>query len=173
MSARRCQRRHYQRNEELVLCASDRAVTLPHARPHSQLGWRTPSEFAITRAGIWRCAMPKAPRQLPSLPPPNQASPPAGANSDWIKLGGKVTLTAGRLGISIGMTLQVAGCARTWWTVRQLSIRPNCWRKRNRPNRFACRDSARTVDSFYRPGATHLARGQLPLHDSLKPVGGH
>jgi hypothetical protein len=31
----------------------------------------TPSQLAFTYAGIWRCAMPRAPRQLPSLPPPN------------------------------------------------------------------------------------------------------
>ena len=33
------------------------------------------------RAGIWRCDMPKAPRQLPTLPPPNRANPTARANS--------------------------------------------------------------------------------------------
>ncbi|MGY3294403.1 putative transposase [Bradyrhizobium sp. LM3.6] len=69
-------------------------------RPHSQLGWRTPSEFAITchpRAGIWRCAMPKAPRQLPSLPPPSRANPTAKANSKLDKTWGQGhrRLTAG------------------------------------------------------------------------------
>src|ERR1700751_4422399 len=39
------------------------------------------SPSPVTRAGIWRCAMPKAPRQLPSLPPPNRANPTARANS--------------------------------------------------------------------------------------------
>lgn len=34
-----------------------------------------------TPTGIWRCAMPKAPRQLPSLPPPNRANPTGRANS--------------------------------------------------------------------------------------------
>jgi hypothetical protein len=33
------------------------------------------------RAGIWRCATPTAPRQLPSLPPPNRAFQTPGANS--------------------------------------------------------------------------------------------
>lgn len=53
------------------------------ARSHLQLGWKIPSEFtsACHRAGIRRCAMPKAPRQLPSLPPPNCANPAARANS--------------------------------------------------------------------------------------------
>ncbi|TYL69806.1 transposase [Bradyrhizobium cytisi] len=46
-----------------------------NTRSHSQLGWKSPSEFAITcqpRRDL-RCAMPKAPRQLPSLSPPNRA----------------------------------------------------------------------------------------------------
>ncbi len=61
------------------------------ARPHSQLGKRPPSSPSpVTRAGIWRFAMPKAPRQLPSLPPPNRANPTTGRTQDWIKLGGKV-----------------------------------------------------------------------------------
>lgn len=41
------------------------------ARPHSQLGWKTPSEFADTchpRRDLALCVMPKALRQLPSLP---------------------------------------------------------------------------------------------------------
>ncbi len=62
--------------------------------PHSQLGWKTPSEYAFTfhRAGIWRCAMPRAPRQLLSLPPPNRAIQKPGANSPLDKLfGGKVS----------------------------------------------------------------------------------
>jgi putative transposase len=49
------------------------------SRPHSQLGWKTPSEFAFTfnpRRDL-ALAMPKAPRQLPSLSPPNRANPTA------------------------------------------------------------------------------------------------
>lgn len=34
-----------------------------------------------TRDGIWRCAMPMAPRHLPSLPQPIRVNPPASANS--------------------------------------------------------------------------------------------
>ena len=41
------------------------------------------------RDGIWRCAMPKAPRQLPSLPPPNRANPTARANSELDKTWGQ------------------------------------------------------------------------------------
>lgn len=61
-------------------------------RPHSQLGWKTPSEFAriVTRAGIWRCATPKASRQLPWLHRPTEQSQPSGRTRDWDKLGGKV-----------------------------------------------------------------------------------
>jgi hypothetical protein len=41
------------------------------------------------RAGIWRCAMPRAPRQLPSLPPPNRAIQKPGANSPLDKIWGQ------------------------------------------------------------------------------------
>jgi putative transposase len=39
------------------------------SRPHSQVGWKRPAEFALTfhPCRISRCALPKAPRQLPSL----------------------------------------------------------------------------------------------------------
>jgi transposase InsO family protein len=36
-----------------------------------------------------RCAMPRAPRQLPPLPPPNRANPTAGANSGMDKTWGQ------------------------------------------------------------------------------------
>ena len=76
-------------NETLFTSLAQARVTLGcwradynDTRPQSRLGWKTPSEFAppATRAGIWRCAMPKAPRQLPSLSPPNRANPTARAN---------------------------------------------------------------------------------------------
>src|SRR3954453_13742417 len=53
------------------------------ARPHSQLGWNTPSEFAThtIRAGSWRCVMLRASRQLPALPPPKRVKTTTGANS--------------------------------------------------------------------------------------------
>src|SRR2546423_1068936 len=44
------------------------------------------------RAGIWRCAMPRAPRQLPSLPPPNRAIQTPGANSPLDKTWGQCQL---------------------------------------------------------------------------------
>ena len=61
------------------------------SRPHSNLGWKTPSEFAFTsiRAGIWRCATPRAPRQLPSLTPPNRAIQTPEANSRLDKTWGQ------------------------------------------------------------------------------------
>ncbi|MDH6262878.1 transposase [Bradyrhizobium sp. BR13661] len=78
-------------NETMFMPLAQARVTLGRwrvddndTRPHSQLGWRTPSELAMTAtsAGIWRCAMPKATRQPPLLPPPNQANPTAMANSE-------------------------------------------------------------------------------------------
>jgi putative transposase len=61
------------------------------ARPHSQLGWKNlpSSPSPAIRAGIWRCAMPRAPRQLPSLPPPNRATKTPGANSELDKTWGQ------------------------------------------------------------------------------------
>lgn len=49
----------------------------------------------MARTGIWRCAMPRAPRQLPSLLPPNKDNPTAGANSELDKSWGKVTRFVG------------------------------------------------------------------------------
>lgn len=56
------------------------------ARPHSQIGWQTPNEFTSLhrpsiRDGRSRCAMRKAPRQRPSLPPPIRANPTPETNS--------------------------------------------------------------------------------------------
>jgi len=44
----------------------------------------------VIRVGIWRCATPRAPRQLPPLPPPNRAIQTPGANSELDKTWGKV-----------------------------------------------------------------------------------
>ena len=61
------------------------------ARPHSQLGWKTPSEFAFTchprRELALRYAEGSAP--APPLPPPNRANPTAGANSGLDKTWGQ------------------------------------------------------------------------------------
>src|SRR6266404_7655413 len=65
-------------------CGRSQTLLYNGARPHSQLGWKTPSESPSpsNRAGIWRCSMPTAPRQLPSLSPPNRANPTVRANSE-------------------------------------------------------------------------------------------
>jgi hypothetical protein len=44
------------------------------------------------RDGSWRCAMPTAPPQLPSLHPPPGQSNRQERTHRWIKLGGNVTL---------------------------------------------------------------------------------
>lgn len=75
---------------------SDAGTRLQRCTPTlARLGWKTPSGFAFTclRAGIWRCAKSRAPRQLPSLPPPNRANPSARANSGLDKTWGKVKPT--------------------------------------------------------------------------------
>jgi hypothetical protein len=60
-------------------------------RLHSQLGCKTPSSLPspAIRDGIWRCAMSTAPRQPPSLPPPNRANPTAKTNSGLDKTWGQ------------------------------------------------------------------------------------
>jgi hypothetical protein len=63
-------------------------TTLDHTRNLD--GGRLPSSPSpSTRAGIWRCAMPRAPRQLPSLQPPNRAFQPPRANSPLDKTWGQ------------------------------------------------------------------------------------
>ena len=72
-------------------CPGMLAGRLQWLRPHSQLGWKTPSELGLPSisARIWRCATPKAPRQLPLLPQPNRANPMALANSELDKSRGQ------------------------------------------------------------------------------------
>ena len=63
-------------------------TTLGHIR--SSAGRRHPSSrLPTTRVGIWRCAMPRAPRQLPPLPLPGWAHPTARTNSDLDKTWGQ------------------------------------------------------------------------------------
>src|SRR5205085_140419 len=61
-------------------------ITTTHDHTRSSDGRRRLSSHSpAIRDGIWRCAMPKAPRQLPSLPPPSRANPTARANSELDK----------------------------------------------------------------------------------------
>ena len=65
-------------------------ITTTHDHTRSLDGKRRPSSPSpAVRAGIWRCAMPRAPRQLPSPPPPNRANPTARANSGLDKTWGQ------------------------------------------------------------------------------------
>src|SRR5882757_3675238 len=58
-------------------------ITTTHDHTRNSDGRRLPSSPSPSiRAGIWRCAMPRAPRQLPSLPPSNRATKTPGANSE-------------------------------------------------------------------------------------------
>jgi len=66
------------------------------ARPHSQIAWHRPSSPPPSiRDGRSRCAMPKAPRQRPSLHPPSRAQPTPETNSKLDRNWGNVTGTAG------------------------------------------------------------------------------
>ena len=57
-------------------------TTTDHARTRKSAGRRPlPLPQPSTCGGIWRCAPPMAPRQLPPLTPPNKAIATAGANS--------------------------------------------------------------------------------------------
>src|ERR1700731_1163536 len=57
-------------------------ITTIRARTPDSNGRHLPSSPSPSnRAGIWRCATPRAPRQLPSLTPPNRAIQTPEANS--------------------------------------------------------------------------------------------
>src|SRR6516164_3508207 len=65
-------------------------ITTTHDHTRSLDGKRRPSSPSpAVRAGIWRCAMPRVPRQLPSPSPPNRANPTARANSGLDKTWGQ------------------------------------------------------------------------------------
>ena len=59
-------------------------------RPHSRLGWMSPSTYAAARRPL-RCATPTAPRSGPPPPPPTWATPTPDSNSKWINKGGIVS----------------------------------------------------------------------------------
>jgi len=62
---------------------------------HNLDGGRLPSSPSPSiRAGIWRCAMPRAQRQFPSLRPPKRTNPTVRANSELDKTGGNVNAEA-------------------------------------------------------------------------------
>src|SRR5690606_32148961 len=66
-------------------------TTMDPARTLSSDGERRPSSRSpSTRAGSWRCATPTAPRQLPSLTPPNMQPNRQERTHRWIKVGGNV-----------------------------------------------------------------------------------
>ncbi|MGY4568077.1 hypothetical protein ACVWY5_001147 [Bradyrhizobium sp. USDA 3256] len=86
-STRRCSRPWPRPVSHLVVGGP---TTTMHDRTHSSDGrHHLSSPSPATRVGIWRYATPKAPRQLPSLPPPARANPTAGANSELDKSRGQ------------------------------------------------------------------------------------
>jgi hypothetical protein len=61
------------------------------ARTRNPTGKRPrPSPAPSTRAVIWRCAPPKAPRQIPTLPFVQSRSQPSVRTWSWMKLGGAI-----------------------------------------------------------------------------------
>ena len=65
-------------------------ITMLRARTPNSDGKRLPSSPSPSiHDGIWRCATPKAPRQLPSLTPPDRAIQPPEANSRLDKTWGQ------------------------------------------------------------------------------------
>src|ERR1700741_5258582 len=65
-------------------------ITTIRARTPDSNGRHLPSSPSPSiRAGIWRCATPRAPRQLPSLTPPNRAIQTPEANSRLDKTWGQ------------------------------------------------------------------------------------
>jgi hypothetical protein len=82
--------RELQRSAAGRIVERDVAITTPRDRTRSSDGRsRLSSPSPANRAGIWRCAMPRAPRQLPSLPPPKRANPRTGADSGLDKTVGQ------------------------------------------------------------------------------------
>jgi hypothetical protein len=70
-------------------------TTTARARIRNLDGKRLPSSPSPSiRVGIWRCALPTAPRQFPSLTPFKRANPTIRANSELDKTWGA---TSGRL----------------------------------------------------------------------------
>ena len=95
-------------------------TTTVHARiPSSDGRHLLSSPSPSIRTGIWRCAMPRAPRQLPSRPPPNRANPMAWANSELDKTWGQgqtnSTLTGSKhdRDTPIGTELCWLGCEKS------------------------------------------------------------
>src|ERR1700741_4623351 len=65
-------------------------ITTIRARTPDSNGRHLPSSPSPSiRAGIWRCATPRAPRQLPSLTPPNREIQTPEANSRLDKTWGQ------------------------------------------------------------------------------------
>lgn len=86
------------RNETLFTSLAQARVALGCWRtdykdewPHSQLGWKTPSEFAFTYNPRRDLALRYAEGSAlaPSLPPPSRANPTPGANSELDKTWGQ------------------------------------------------------------------------------------
>jgi len=81
---------------------------LGNAAPAVPFGWKTlpGSPSPTIGAGIWRGAIPRALRKLPSLPPPNRANATVRANSELDKTWGNVTRAAVSLSADFGF----------WWS---------------------------------------------------------
>src|SRR6202035_2450045 len=85
-------------------------ITTVHARTLDSNGRHLPSSPSRSiRAGIWRCATPRAPRQLPSLTPPDREIQTPEANSRVDKTWGQ-----GQFDIKSGSSTREVGVdART------------------------------------------------------------
>ena len=130
-------------NETLFLSLSQARTALANwrtdyntARPHSQLGWQTPTAFASTftqrRALALRNA--KSSAQTPDASPATRGSKTAGNAQRWIKTGGNVSAQAAKYGISrvaaprdalvLPDASPLMGAARSWASPTTFSEQP-------------------------------------------------
>ncbi|MGY4327451.1 hypothetical protein ACVWWG_001868 [Bradyrhizobium sp. LB7.2] len=91
-------------------CGRSQTLLYNDTRPHSQLGSRTPSEFALTchprRDLALRYAEGSGPAPVAPAAHPGKPQQP-GRTQDWIKLGDKVTMFAPRLEEDVSL----------WWFI--------------------------------------------------------
>lgn len=123
-------------NEILFTSLAQARVTLGcwradynHTRPHSQLGWRIPSEFAMTCHPRRDLALhyATAQRQLARSHRPTGQIHRQERTRNWIKLGGKLTTSSGAITRRIRMTARDAQVAlpRSGTKPSALAARPS------------------------------------------------
>src|SRR6202035_1273360 len=126
-------------------------ITTVHARTLDSNGRHLPSSPSRSiRAGIWRCATPRAPRQLPSLTPPDREIQTPEANSRVDKTWGQ-----GQWGLNKWVKEQAANLAANGYVALAVDLYQGkvtadpseaCTLKRGLPEDRAIRDLKAAFD---------------------------